>query len=120
MIAMSLDAVERNKLFYLAAQNYPGENERWAEAIKKSILGMTQKSEDVVLFGHEKDESSFYLKMFPHWELIETGSHGDVNATDIRQALFEDKLETIKDQVSAATYEFLCRFRNSQEFAKIV
>lgn len=43
------------------------------------------------LVGHQKDGSSFYLRMFPQWDSIGVSAYGDVSATDIREEFFLNK-----------------------------
>lgn len=62
------------------------------------------------IIGHKKDESSFYLDMFPQWELEEVSSLGDINATSIRETYFEDKdskLEILNKVVPKVVLSYL-------------
>lgn len=43
----------------------------------------------IKMIGHEKDQSSYYLKMFPQWKGIEVENIDDLHATDIRNMMFE-------------------------------
>ena len=43
----------------------------------------------VALYGHSKDESSYYLREFPEWEVVEVDNISNINATDIRVNLFD-------------------------------
>lgn len=47
------------------------------------------KDEDVVLVGHEKDASSYYLRMFPQWDFYNAPNDRGLNATDFRTELFD-------------------------------
>lgn len=44
------------------------------------------------LIGHSKDNSSYYLKMFPAWESVEVENYIGLNATDIRKQFFDPKI----------------------------
>ncbi|HAP44662.1 MAG: hypothetical protein A2087_13285 [Spirochaetes bacterium GWD1_61_31] len=44
----------------------------------------------VALVGAFKDASSFYLKHFPEWPLVELAVQGDYNSTAVRRAMFEE------------------------------
>lgn len=50
----------------------------------------------ICLVGYEKDDSSFYLKSFPKWTFEGVPAYAYlkdiINATDIRNALYEEKL----------------------------
>lgn len=43
------------------------------------------------LIGHDKDASSWYLKAFPDWALLEQPAFGALNATDLRAMLLEQR-----------------------------
>lgn len=63
--------------------------------------GLRITDEDIVLVGHEKDDSSYYLKSFPQWSFYNAPNDRGLNATDFRKELFD--LEPAKD------YTFLPR-----------
>jgi bifunctional NMN adenylyltransferase/nudix hydrolase len=44
----------------------------------------------VGLIGASKDNSSYYLKLFPQWESVNVPLDYPINATDIRNAYFEE------------------------------
>ena len=74
--------------------DHPYDMQRWIEGTQSVVadaakaLGMTDPK--VMLTGHNRDLSSFYLKKFPQWTFNEAES-GDtsINATAIRTAYFE-------------------------------
>lgn len=63
--------------------------------------GETIRDSDIVLVGHEKDGSSYYLRSFPHWAFHNAPNERNLNATDFRKELF--------DQEPAKDYTFLPR-----------
>ena len=44
----------------------------------------------VALIGHNKDASSYYLKMFPQWSNIELPNFGNLDSTRIRNVFFSN------------------------------
>lgn len=88
-------------------------NDLWAG----SIMACAQKYEHpqrafkVALVGHKKDESSFYLDLFPTWDFIETGvtKFGDdeMAATKIRSLMFENEFEGAKDMMSPLVWNYV-------------
>ena len=74
------------------------------------------------IIGHKKDDSSFYLDMFPQWEYINVEQIEPLGATDIRDLYFKWDFNSnfIKNVVPETTYEFLMQFRRTEEFAQIV
>ena len=76
----------------------------------------------VGIIGHKKDDSSFYLDMFPQWgyenvELIEF-----LSAVDIRDLYFKRdvNMKFIKGVVPETTLDFLEAFRTTEDYAQII
>jgi bifunctional NMN adenylyltransferase/nudix hydrolase len=75
---------------------------------------------EVALTGSDRDASTWYLHAFPQWrtELLEPFTmpgNNNVNATEIRKALFTDQsvgLETLHE----VAIDFLVQFRKTSEF----
>lgn len=66
---------------------------KWVKEVSQAVEGIVQwhnlpETASIGLLGHFKDRSSYYLSMFPNWELIEGPSFEGINATDIRKELF--------------------------------
>ena len=76
----------------------------------------------VGIIGHKKDDSSFYLDMFPQWEFINVEQIEPLGATDIRDLYFKYDFNSnfIKNVVPETTYDFLMEFRRTEEFAQII
>lgn len=65
-----------------------GPNEiSWFQAIEAAAADVAQGC-TIVLFGHSKDESSYYLQGFPHWPYVELPDFQGLHATTIRTAYF--------------------------------
>lgn len=91
-------------------------------AVEVSALGddLTDKP-TFCLVGHNKDESSYYLKMFPQWTLVEHEIDEMVNATDLRALYFEGKnLKFLQSLVPPLVYARLEAFRKTKEFEVLV
>ena len=84
---------------------------------KYRILG----TKDAII-GHKKDDSSFYLDMFPQWEYINVEEIEPLSAVNIRDLYFNWTFNSnfIKNVVPETTYDFLMDFRRTGEFAQII
>jgi len=62
------------------------------------------------LIGYDKDSTSYYLKMFPTWDVVEIDTqYGTINATQIREQYFQDApiiSEFLPDTVRSFLREF--------------
>lgn len=97
-------------------------DQAWAvrvqELVAKHTLGLTKTA----IIGHDKDESTFYLKMFPQWAREEVPLIEPLNATDIRDLYFraEPNLRYLHGVVPAPVMTFLENFQKTVDFEQIV
>ena len=72
------------------------------------------------LIGHEKDDSSYYLNLFPMWDRVEIENTSGINATDIRKEFFleEDFIPFFLSQ-EVQTYLTRWKINNPILFNKI-
>lgn len=74
------------------------------------------------IIGHKKDESSFYLDMFPQWEYINVEEIEPLSAVNIRDLYFKRdvNMRFIKGVVPESTFNFLEQFRTTPEYDQII
>jgi bifunctional NMN adenylyltransferase/nudix hydrolase len=102
-------------------------DQAWAVRVQKIVSDAVydQKgpgSPRIGIIGHKKDDSSFYLDMFPQWgyedvELIEF-----LSAVDIRDLYFKRdvNMNFIRGVVPETTFDFLDQFRSTAEYEQII
>jgi len=69
----------------------------------------------VGLIGASKDNSSYYLKLFPQWESVNVPIEQQINATDIREAYFEDECVYDVTQLPANVVDWMENFVDTNE-----
>lgn len=74
------------------------------------------------IIGHRKDESSFYLDMFPQWEFVNVDKIEPLGATDIRDLYFrrDVNMSFIRGVVPETTFKFLMQFKDTPEYEQII
>jgi len=116
----------------------------WLAQVQGVVSNYIEDGETVALMGSFKDSSSYYLNFFPQWEFIYTKVHSDLDATSIREVLFDveigrtwadkalDGEPTVKedeklkqndfffDNLPIQVAEFLQEFRKTQRFGRLV
>ena len=94
----------------------------WVEQIQTIVQPHIDNSGKNAIIGHAKDESSYYLKMFPQWESIEIDIIDDLHATDIRNALFkQDHFEdNIGRHLPVGIHDYLLSFMLTPDYEKLV
>ncbi|MFN3857551.1 MAG: bifunctional nicotinamide-nucleotide adenylyltransferase/Nudix hydroxylase [Caulobacter sp.] len=75
----------------------------------------------VGLIGHEKDASSYYLRAFPQWELLDVDQVAMLSATELRQHLFDEDqggLRLLEANLPQSVFEMLQAFRRTAAYAQ--
>ncbi len=74
------------------------------------------------IIGHKKDDSSFYLDMFPQWEYINVEEIEPLSAVNIRDLYFrrDVNFNFLKSVVPETTLDFLAKFSNTAEYEQVI
>jgi bifunctional NMN adenylyltransferase/nudix hydrolase len=106
---------------FIHMRDNPSDN-IWAQNVTKAVDEATLYSKNVAIIGCKKDESSFYLNMFPQWDLIEIPLEQNLSATQIRELYFVDNpnLDFIKSVVPKPVFDFLHSMKNSEWHQHII
>lgn len=93
-------------------------DEKWQALVKSLIAEVTQSADRIGLIGHFKDDSSYYLKFFPEWPLVELESlKGAMSATPIREAYYRGEID--ETAFPAGTVAFLKQFQFTDTYKKL-
>lgn len=126
-IKMVLDA-NRNyadRIVAAGIPDYPYDMDRWIASVQSEVAKHVAVGAKIGLIGHNKDESSFYLKLFPQWGSVDV-PHADlcrggpVSGTQIREAYFRPDAGMSYLGMPKTTVDFLIAFRGTQDYRAIV
>ncbi len=133
MIRSSLSEAQSGRVHVSPLMDVLYNDEAWVANVQATVNGIvtahhkTPHAPPVVgLVGHRKDDSSYYLNLFPQWESEAVTSVAHVNATRLRETFFE--LAAIDDTfarsevaaaVPAPVVEFLRTFALTDAFRHI-
>ena len=99
-------------------------DDAWAVRVQDIVENVlpTDGREKIGIIGHKKDESSFYLDMFPQWELIEVPLVEELSATQIRELYFKKDFNPnfIKNVVPETVLKYLNAFVLTPEYEQIL
>lgn len=122
MMLSLLSEEERARVVVAAVQDSmynDGDWVRWVQDAVAGALGDTA-GKKLALIGHEKDASSYYLRMFPQWGLVEVESTDNISATEIREQFFGERSNSfVSWAVPAPVHAWLEQFRARAEFAQL-
>lgn len=81
-----------NRVKFQHVNDYMYNDNKWAaELYSTALLNGATQDKTTCLFGHFKDDSSYYLNMYPQWSLHTVSNYKNINATDIRNDFFSNK-----------------------------
>ena len=95
----------------------------WAARVQDIVASnVTDAAAKVAIIGHKKDETSFYLDMFPQWSLEEVALVEELSATKIRDLYFRNDFNPnfLKSVVPAPTLDWLIGFSLTEEFQQVI
>ena len=128
---MILNAFEPGTSLYTdSIRDFPYDDDKWANQVRECIkfvaLDIVNEGgfhnhgvadAKIGIIGAKKDDTSFYLDMFPEFPLEEVGLDHAIHATDIRHGYFTGG---IWDDVPESAYKFMVNFERTEEFANLV
>ena len=97
-------------------------NPAWAVRVQAIVARNTKPGENIAIIGHKKDDSSFYLDMFPQWGYENVEEIAPLSAVNIRDLFFKRdcNMEFIRGVVPQTTFDILSAFRNQPEYEQII
>lgn len=101
---------ESNRLVFAGLRDYPYNDRKWIYEVNHKIfcyMNENLSGDKVVLVGHDKDSTSWYLKMFPQYHTINCENHEGLNATYIRKRWFYKMEDGISNMVSEHTLQVM-------------
>jgi bifunctional NMN adenylyltransferase/nudix hydrolase len=107
---------ERIHVEYIRDSLY--DESRWLANIQTAVKTTAIKlaiTENICVFGRDKDSSSYYLKSFPQWHLFNTKGADTLSATELRNHYFIGNSTgsdlIIKANVPPPVWDFLSSFK---------
>jgi len=95
MIRTCLSEDENQRLICVPLMDVPYNDEVWVRNVQTTVSGLVtahystpHKAARIALIGHKKDQTGFYLSLFPQWKSIGVDNYRSISATPIREAFF--------------------------------
>lgn len=90
MIRSCLSPSENGRTYIFGIEDRLYNDPLWIQQIQRVVHQVTGLNKKVALIGCHKDDSSYYLDVFPQWKLIDVEEFNNVNSTDIRNVYFNE------------------------------
>jgi bifunctional NMN adenylyltransferase/nudix hydrolase len=97
-------------------------DQAWAVRVQGIVSKYRILGTKTAVIGHKKDESSFYLDMFPQWEYVDVEEIEPLSAVNIRDLYFKRdcNMKFIRGVVPETTFDFLTAFKETPEYEQII
>lgn len=96
------------------------DDQAWAMRIEDIVFEHTVANASIGIIGHHKDASSFYLDLFPKWDLVEVENFENIDATNIRKDYFRNYTQDrALNDVPLSTVAFLQNWYDSNPYVYI-
>lgn len=138
-IKNSFSPQDANRINIHPVRDFLYSKHAWITSVQNIIASQVTDKDEVYLYGHFKDDSSYYLNWFPQWKLIPQPNikaiGNSIDATDIRDNMFEGKtywkslvpyyvVSVLEDYIKTERfitlqreYEFIKKYKKSWEKA---
>ncbi len=132
MVRGCLEEGERHRVRAVGVVDDPYDDQVWIDEVRQAVEaairadGGHPDGMPVALVGHVKDDSSYYLHLFPGWDFVPFANVEGINATDVRMCYFGRAPEDAARQqrmaatmLPASTGAFLQTFRATQAWEQL-
>lgn len=88
------------------------------QRIVESVVGPSVKDSEIAIVGTDKDPSTYYLKLFPQWDLIQPDEvRSDIDSTRIRAGMFTDTCDY--SWMEPMTARLVAKFCTTEDFRRL-
>ncbi len=95
MVRACLSEEDNARLLCLPLMDVPYNDEIWVRNVQSTVNGLVtahyttpHRAAKIALIGHKKDQTGFYLNLFPQWHSISIENHRAISATPVREGYF--------------------------------
>lgn len=118
MIRSTLTPEQQERVLFVAQRDC-WDTPKWIQATRHTIFNAVGNAR-IAVVGHQKVQSQVYLQNFPNWGYVAAGYQGDVNATQIRTALFAGNLKPVQNWLPPTIYSHLNLWLNTSLAQEII
>ncbi|MBI4675920.1 MAG: bifunctional nicotinamide-nucleotide adenylyltransferase/Nudix hydroxylase [Chloroflexi bacterium] len=118
MIRAALAPEQHARLYFVYLRDYLYNDNLWAAELQAQVAAITRDEKSIVLIGHRKDSSSYYLEGFPQWQFQDFSQRLPLHATRLRESYFRGERAWEKD-VPRAVNAFMQQFARADDYAHL-
>jgi len=125
MVRAAFPAVSPDRLIVKPIRDFPYSEDQWLAEVQTAVENVARSLEKpkatVRIIGHSKDDSSYYLEMFPQWApVIEQPNFEGRSATELRDIFLDSRGPgsdlVLQSAVPAPVFAFMQDFRRLPQY----
>lgn len=117
MILKAFDDECRHRIWCAPIDDKLYNDHQWLQNVQTAVCHLVEKNARIGVIGHTKDDSSYYLSLFPNWEAIELPNFENLSATPLRKRYLKNG--EIDEQMPKSSQEFLAKFKNTSDYTHL-
>ncbi|WAJ74123.1 bifunctional nicotinamide-nucleotide adenylyltransferase/Nudix hydroxylase [Moraxella bovis] len=122
--AFENDTADSERIICMPIDDTLYNDHKWLQNVQQAVSFITQNEPaNIGIIGHTKDDSSYYLSLFPDWGFVELPSFENLSATPLRRAYFLDERlkngDDWQDKMPAPSVAFLQKFAQTDDFTHL-
>ena len=123
-ISKSFSGAIIKKLYISPLADHPSDAV-WVKRVQEKVKRISDnKTSNVAIIGHQKDRSSYYLKLFPQYHMVQVENFQNISATYIRQQIFtqsnrQEVNNKIQHLVPSGMLRYLLDFLGTTTYLKL-
>jgi bifunctional NMN adenylyltransferase/nudix hydrolase len=125
---------DKQRLSFVPIRDFTYNDQKWAMEVQNAVdasiecMNSDPDTSSICLVGNNKDDTSYYLDMFPQWDLLHTpmvtiADNRVLSATEIRKIIFEHETNKSIKEVAPYVHEnvlkYLQDFITTTEFSNL-
>ncbi|MDD2231030.1 MAG: adenylyltransferase/cytidyltransferase family protein [Candidatus Cloacimonetes bacterium] len=118
-LAMISRTLNVDNVFIGGIHDHPYSDDGWADEVRLRVSEAIGDNEPgkIALVGHHKDDSSYYLNLFPDWDYVEVGNYQNIDATAIRDIYFSHPyINILATGIPPGTRDVMKQFASTPEY----
>ena len=119
----------QDRIIVLPLEDFAYNDSQWIQNVQQLVSEVVEgqfsgRYPRITLIGHNKDNSSYYLKLFPQWASINVPGYVNEDfvlaSTNIREWYFSNYIRIETQHLPPAVCDFLEKFNKTTEYKNIV
>ncbi|QLE78888.1 bifunctional nicotinamide-nucleotide adenylyltransferase/Nudix hydroxylase [Francisella sp. Scap27] len=120
---LKYSSIDLNRIKIEPLADYFYQEEKWEQALRNNVSKHSDPKDKVAIIGHDKDESSYYLKSFSEWGFVPVTNYKNYNATDFRQEFYQGNIlieYMCANTNEYGTHKFLSAFLKTDAYNDLI